>query len=294
MSNFINVDNFGYAIMTKDDATGATYGAIKLVSGAVKISVQPTSGRSAFYADGVITEYGQVLGEIKISVDLSTVSLAVQADLLGHTLDGLGGMTCKATDVAPYVGFFYRRKKANGKFRYVKVLKALFGESKDDAETAVATPKFQNDQFDGVALPRTFDTMWRKYADADEVGYVDVSATWFASIEGAVDVTPPTITLSVPTTGATAVVVGTTYVWTFSESLNPSTVNSKNFYLIKDTDGSIVASSSVVYNDAAKTVTLTPASALTAATKYLAVSDNDTTDLAGNSLVTNTRIFTTA
>ena len=64
MSNFINVDNFGYAVMTKDDSTGATYGAVKMLPGsAVKVSVDATTGRAPFYADGAIQEYGQTLGE---------------------------------------------------------------------------------------------------------------------------------------------------------------------------------------------------------------------------------------
>lgn len=292
-SNFISVDNFGYAILTKDDATGATYSAVKMVPGSVKIYVDATSGRAPFYADGMIQEYGQVLGEIKVSLDLNTVPLVVQADLLGHTLDGLGGIIAKSTDMSPYVGFFYRRKKANGKFRYVKVLKALFGESKDDADTATATPKFQNDTFDGVAFPRIFDSAWRKFADAEEPGYVDVSTTWFTVIEGAADLVAPVISSSVPIANATAVAVGTTYVWTFSKSLNPSTINTNNFYLIKDTDGSLVAGT-LVYNDPAKTVTLTPTVALTAATKYLAVANGYVKDLAGNALVSTTRIFTCA
>ena len=293
MSNFINVDNFGYAKMTSDTASGATYGTIVMVPGAVKIYVDATTGRSPFYGDGVILEYGQVLGETKIALDVSTVPLSVQGDLLGHTLDGMGGMICKASDQAPYVGFFYRRKKANGRYRYVKILKALFGESKDDADTAVATPKFQNDSFDGVAIPRLFDLAWRKYADADEPGYVDVSSTWFTAIEGTPDLVAPTIASSVPTTGATGIAIGTTYVWTFSKSLNPSTVTTANFSLVKDTDGSLVAGT-VAYNDAAKTVTFTPSGNLTAATKYLAYADNDVMDLAGNHLVATYRIFTTA
>lgn len=292
MSNFINVDKLYYALMTKDDATGVAYSAPKAIPGTQKIAVDPATGRAPFYADGFIQEYGQTLGEIKVTLDLSTVPLAVQADLLGHALDGVGGMINKSTDQAPYVAIMYRRKKANGKFRYVKILKCLFGESKDDAETATASPKFQNDSFGGVALPRIYDSSWKKSADEEETGYVDVSTSWFTAVENA-DVTAPTISSSVPTTNATGVSISTTYQWVFSESLNPATVNINNFYLVKDSDMSIVAGT-VAYNDSTKTVTFTPGSNLTAATKYLAIADGDITDLAGNKLVLTARAFTTA
>jgi len=293
MSNFINVDMFGYAKMLTDTILGTTYGAIVMVPGSVKINVDPTTGRAAFYSDGVLEEYGQALGEVKIALGLSTVPLAVQADLLGHTLDGVGGMDSKAADQAPYFGFFYRRKKANGKFRYVRIWKALLGESKDDSETADSNPKFQNDNFEGVALPRRSDGKWRKFTDEEEPGYVDVSGTWSTAMEGIADLVAPTIASSVPTTGAAAVAVGSLYTWTFSKALNVATVTTNNFQLINDTTGAIVPGT-VVYNAGAKTVAFTPTAALTAATKYLASADADVMDLAGNHLVPTYRIFTTA
>jgi phi13 family phage major tail protein len=289
--NFINVDKLYYAIMTKDDGTGVAYGAPKAMPGAVKIAVDAANGRAAFYADGGIQEYGQTLGEIKVTLDVSTVPLAIQADILGHTLDGVGGMVNKVTDQAPYVALMYRRKKSNGKFRYIKVLKCLFGESKDDAETATASPKFQNDNFSGVALPRVNDGKWKAMADEEEIAYVDVSATWFTAVEG-IDVTPPSIVSSVPTVNAVAISVNTTYQWVFTESINPATVNVGNFYLIKDTDGSLIAGTTA-YNDLTKTVTFTPSGALSAATRYAAIADGDVSDLAGNKLIIATRFFTT-
>lgn len=293
MSNFINTDKLYYALMTKDDSTGATYGAPKAFPGTQKIGLEAGAGRAAFYADGAVQEYAQTLGEIKVSLDVSTVPLAIRAELLGHTLNGMGGMTYNVNDIAPYVAIMFRRKKANGKYRYMKVLKCMFGEPKDNAESANASPKFQADSFSGVGMPRIYDGAWAKAADEEETSYVDVSGNWFTSVEGAVDITAPTITASVPAAAATGVVVSTTYVWTFSESLVASLVNSDNFYLIKDTDGSMVTGT-LAYNDAAKTVTFTPSANLTAATKYLAVADNGVTDLAGNRLVRTARVFTTA
>lgn len=291
--NFINVDNLYYAVCTKDDATGATYQAPKAIPGSVKIAVQPETGKQPFYSDGIITEYGQVTTQAKLSLDVSTVPLTTQADLLGHTLDGMGGIISKVTDISPYVALFYRRKKSNGKYRYMKLLKCIFAPSKEDAETTTNNVKFQNDTFEGVAMGRIYDKQWKRMSDEEEVGYIDVSATWFTTVDGVADITPPTIVSTIPASAATAVAISTTYQWVFSESINPSTININNFYLIKDTDGTTIPGTAA-YVDATKTVTFTPTSVLSAATKYIAIADGDVADLAGNKLVISAKYFTTA
>ena len=292
MSNFISVDSLYYAVQTSDTAAGTTYGAIKPFAAVAKVSIDPKTNVAPFYADGKLAESAQIVGEGTVSVDVATISLAVQADIFGHTLDGTGGIVYNGNDQSPYVALFYRRLKGNQHYRYIKVLKCKFVDAKDDAETETNNIKIQNDVIAGTIYPRIFDGNWKKVKDQDEPGYVDVSTTWFTSVDSS-DVTAPTIASSVPTTGATAVAVGSTYQWVFSESLAPSTVTVNNFYLIKDSDGSIVGAN-IAYNDTTKTVTLTPTANLTAASKYLAVCDSDVTDLAGNKVVATSRIFTTA
>jgi phi13 family phage major tail protein len=290
--NFISVDSLYYAVMTGDTASAVNYSVVKPFAPAAKISVDPSVNVQTFYADGVAQENAQIMGEGKVSVDISTVALSVQADVLGHTLDGTGGIVYNKNDQAPYVALFYRRLKANGHYRYIKVLKCKFVDPKDDAETESNNVKIQNDVISGTFYPRIYDGNWKKVKDQDEPGYVDVSTTWFTAVDSA-DVTPPTVASTVPANNATAVAVGTTYQWVFSESIAPSTVLANNFFLIKDSDGSIVGAT-VAYNDTTKTVTLTPTVALSAASKYLAVADNDVTDLSGNHLAAVTKIFTTA
>ena len=182
MSNFINVDNLYYAVLSGDDKSGVQYATPKPIPGVVKLSVDATTGRASFYADGIIQEYSQVLGEVKVSLGVSTLPLSVVTDLLGHKLNN-GEIVYESNDRAPYVALMYKREKSNGKARYIKILKCLFGDSKDDAESSAATPKFQSDTLDGVAMPRAFDKQWKRMADEEETGYVDVSATWFTSVE---------------------------------------------------------------------------------------------------------------
>jgi len=295
LSNFISVDKLYYAVMAanSDVLPLPTYATPKPIIGAAKIQVDPTNNKVPYYGDGVNIETAQTITTGKVVIQSSSLTLAICADMFGHTLDGLGGLIYNRNDVAPYVCIFYRRTKANGKFRYVKLLKCMFDDPSDAAATANASVTPQDDTLNGSLFSRNSDGNWKKVVDDEAVGYVDVSSTFFNQVDGAIDVVAPTVTLTVPAAGATAVSVATTFVWTLSESIIPSTVTPQNFYLIKDSDGSIVGAT-VAYNDAAKTVTLTPTVALSAASKYLAMVDADVTDLAGNHIVSISKIFTTA
>lgn len=291
-SNFIGIDGLCYAILTKDDTTGVVYQAVKPLAPAAKIAVDSDTAQAPFYADGVLQENNSIVTGGKISLAVGTLPLSVQADLFGHQLDGKGGLISNKNDKAPYVALLYRRIKGNGKVRYMKIYKTQFQEPKQDAETVANNVKVQNDTLEGIFMPRIYDGNYQYKCDEEEPNFVDVKNTFFTAIDTA-DATSPTIASTVPAANATAVSVNTTYQWVFNEPLAPGTVTAANFYLIKDSDGSMVGAN-VAYNDSTKTVTLTPAAALSSATKYMAVADSDVTDLAGNHLVQVNKFFTTA
>jgi phi13 family phage major tail protein len=276
-----------------DGSSLPAYGTPKPLTPSAKIQVDPTTNKVPYYADGFNQEMAQIITEGKIVVQGSALPLAVQADLFGHILDGMGGLICTKNDIAPYVAIFYRRQKVNKKYRYVKLYKCLFEDPSDAAATANATVTPQDDTLNGTFYSRIYDGNWKKIVDDEAAGYIDVSSTFFSQVDGAIDVTAPTVSSTTPAANATAVNVATTYAWVFSKSLNPSTVSLSNFYVINDTTGVPVAGT-VAYVDATKTVTFTPTSSLSAATKYQAVADIDITDIPGNHLAYSEKFFTTA
>lgn len=291
-SNFVNVDNLYYAIQTSDLPTATAYSAPKLLADAAKVSVDPSVAMNTFYAGGKGQEQAQIMGEGKIALDVNTLSLAVQADIFGHTLDGSGGIVYNNADQPPFVCIFYRRAKVNGNFRYLKILKCKFHEGKDDAESLTNSIKIQNDNIEGTFYGRIFDGNWRKIKDSEEPGYVDVSAIWFTAVDSA-DATAPTISSSIPANNATAIAVGVAPQIVFSEPLAPLTVTNASISLVDSTTGLPVAAT-VSYNTANNTATLTPGANLTAARKYYIELDNTITDLAGNKLVATALVFTCA
>ncbi len=109
------------------------------------------------------------------------------------------------------------------------------------------------------------------------------------SVTYATSATPPTVTSTNPAAGATAVATNSTIRVTFSQNMDPTTINATTFTL-KGVAGTVQYSGT--------TATFTPSAALTASTTYTATVMGGTSgvkDLAGNTLAsTQSWVFTTA
>src|SRR5262249_12431388 len=123
--------------------------------------------------------------------------------------------------------------------------------------------------------------------------WVDVVFT----TSGQGDTTPPTVTSVAPANGATGVSVTTSVTATFSEAIDPTTVNTNTFEL--RTAANALVPASVSYDSSSQTATLTPTTALAYSATYTALLHGGSTDprikdLAGNALAANSQwSFTT-
>ena len=90
-----------------------------------------------------------------------------------------------------------------------------------------------------------------------------VDVVWTNSLTG--DSTPPLVTATSPTDGATGVAGSTAVTATFNEALDPATIQ----FTLTDGGGAAV-DSTVAYNSTTKTVTLTPKGRLSAGESYTA------------------------
>ncbi|BAZ49412.1 Ig domain protein group 1 domain protein [Nostoc sp. NIES-4103] len=112
------------------------------------------------------------------------------------------------------------------------------------------------------------------------------------------DTTPPTVTTTTPSSNATGVSTVTTITATFSEAINPTSINSSSLELRNQ--GNTLITANVTYDEATRTATLTPTSPLAISTTYNltiigGAINPRVVDLAGNALANNfTFSFTTA
>jgi len=97
------------------------------------------------------------------------------------------------------------------------------------------------------------------------------------------DVTPPTVVSTSPADGATNVPTTVVITATFSETMDPATVNATTFS-VNHTGSGVSVSGPVTYDAASRTATLTPSSPLTNNATYLGTITTGAKDVAGNPL----------
>jgi len=102
---------------------------------------------------------------------------------------------------------------------------------------------------------------------------------WTITTGASADTTNPTILSTIPATDATDVPLGRNLSVTFSEPMNPLTINTVSFSVV---DGASPVLGTVTYTGV--TATFNPLFALTEGTQYVATVTTDATDLAGNTL----------
>lgn len=293
LNTTIGLSNVVFAICTKDDITGVTYGTITPLADAMNAKLSFKTDSQPIYSDDQASEIINTASTAELEFQQKSISLDNLAALLGHTQSG-GIMKRAMTDVSPYVAIGFKTMKSNRtSFEYHWLLKGKFVEPDREFETLAdkASPKYL--KIKGTFLPRIFDGVTSRMADTDSANYVSsIAANWFAAVEQPADTTSPVISGTTPAANATSVSRTSAFVWTFSKSLLPSTVTTDNFYLVSTADGTKV-DGTVAYNDTAKTATFTPTVQLAATTKYLAVADADVSDLSGNRLVQVNSLFTT-
>ena len=179
----IGLSNFYYAPNTKDDHTGVTYGAPIKVPGIISADIKTGSDISTLFADNGPAETATALGEITVDIELKDIPLEVQAILLGHTIT-TGVMENNVNDIAPDVAIMFESLKANGKKRFVKLLKGKFQEPDDTNKTKEDKISFQTQKISGKFVIRQFDGAWKKTTDEDATDYVSATgAAWYTSVE---------------------------------------------------------------------------------------------------------------
>jgi len=93
-------------------------------------------------------------------------------------------MKSNANDVAPEVAILFESLKANGKKRFVKLLKGTFSEPDDTNKTKEDKIAFQTQKISGKFVIREFDGDWKHTTDEDAVGFVAGTGTaWYTAVE---------------------------------------------------------------------------------------------------------------
>lgn len=242
--------------------------------------------------DGVVSTYSAVR-KGTLTVQLVDVTPAEQKTIFGSSNVGaiVGCGDCANT---PYFCAKWQ-ENYNDKTIYYEVLKVKFEPIDEEAETA------KSDSIDtisltleGTAIVRTYkhtndltaNNLYYK-VDTLDASYASEGTTWYSAGDNlsTPDLVAPTFTVS-PVDNATDQLATVNVVWTFNKAILPSKVTSANFFLIKDSDNSMVANALSI-DTANKVVTLNPSSPLSAGAVYRAIVTSNVCSLAGTAIAAN-------
>jgi uncharacterized protein (TIGR03437 family) len=142
----------------------------------------------------------------------------------------------------------------------------------------------------GTLAPNTVFTAMIATGVTDLAGNALVgNYTWSFTTGATPNTTPPTVSSTVPASGATSVPIGNALAATFSEAINPSSISTATFTLKQ---GTTPVSGAVTY--VGLTATFTPLGTLAPNAVFTATLTTGVTDLAGNTMAGNyTWSFTT-
>ena len=181
----VGVSNLHYALVTLDSVATLTYGTPVKIANTISVDVKAAANSATLFADNGPAETASALGEISISIDVADLSLEDSAALLGHTVTA-GVMVKHVDDTAPYVALLFEGLKANGKKRFVSVLKAQAAEPEDNYKTKADKPEFQPQKLEFKAIKRDHDGIWERVSDEDATGFVVGTGTaWYTAVEPA-------------------------------------------------------------------------------------------------------------
>lgn len=179
----VGLKNINVAKITKDDATGTTYEAVRRIALAVQADIKPSMSTESFYADDQIAETVNQLGDIAVDLELGHLSTEDQAFLLGSKVNSEGVLEFSATDQAPYVALGFESEKSNGAIRYVWLYKGKFSLPETSNKTKGDKPDFQTEKISGVFSPRQSDGKWKVQVDSDDKSIGEnVIANWFKNV----------------------------------------------------------------------------------------------------------------
>ncbi len=182
-----------------------------------------------------------------------------------------------------------------------KKIGATFSEAMDPMTISTATFSVVNTTLGGITVPGTVSysgttavfspasslssgityTATISTGAKDLAGNAMVSSyNWSFTTGAALDVTPPTVVSTNPLNNAANVALNKTVTATFSEKMNPLTINNTTVVL---KNGATIIAGTVTYNGT--TATFSPSSNLAYNTTYTGTITTGAKDLAGNALV---------
>lgn len=181
VASTIGMKNVVIAPLTKDDDSGATYGELQLMAGAIEASITPENADPDIqYADDVEFDTVNPDPELTFKTKMADVPLSVQEMIFSNTLDDNGVLVRTANDKPNYFAVGFKSEKADHTYRYVWLLKVRAKPLTENYATKEGrTINRQTPEVEWTAIKRTYDGHYQYVADEGQNGFDKSKAETF-------------------------------------------------------------------------------------------------------------------
>lgn len=293
---FVGVDNLVYALISKNLDDEYVAGTPKKLAPAAEVASAPTINSLTTYYDNDAANTYTTEGPSEISVVVSNVPADVLAEILGKDyVEAEGRVYDEGVANPPEVALGFRYNMGKNGYRYYWYHVGTFAGGTEEAAT-------KNENVDAKTYELTYTalktnkkftvgskTMKLKRVFADTADANFDADGWFDQVQVPGTVAPDAIALSSssPADEATGVLTDADITLTFNNKISKESVSVHDL-----TTGDAIAVTKA-WDETGKILTITPDSALSAATDYL-VSITGVMDVYGQVLATTGVNFTTA
>jgi phi13 family phage major tail protein len=179
----IGLEKLYYSKITKDDASGLTFGTPIYLAGVKEIKISPKVSTEKLYAENKLWDQATTLEDIEVTVNLADLTNAQSADLLGQQLAEEGGVFASSSDEAPYICLLYVANKSKGEKRYGIIYKGKMELPDDSAKGQEGKTDFQTPEMKSTFQPLQNNGMWKYSLDSDDADCpTNIDSTFFTSV----------------------------------------------------------------------------------------------------------------
>lgn len=114
MGNRVNVRNAAYALVTQNDSTGYTIGALKPLPGLMSMDITTQISTGTLYGDGVIKSNKAKLTGATATFAINKIAIEDRAAMSGATINADGIMEVATSDIQPQIAFYAETEADDG------------------------------------------------------------------------------------------------------------------------------------------------------------------------------------
>lgn len=185
MSRIIGCKNLHLAPVTKDDATGTTWGSPVAVKSLISISITDQKENVTFYSDDTIEEVIPSFAGKEVSLELGYLTPEVEAMISGNTYEK-GLFTQSANATAKEFALLFEAPLSKGGTRKVCLYKGVLAKDESSYQGKGESVESSNVTLSGVFMPLQSNGLVEIKADSNDENLTateqQIVTNWFKTV----------------------------------------------------------------------------------------------------------------